>query len=683
MAIVEVEGQQFEFPEGTPDEVIGNAIRAHFGEQPPVEEPVEEPGFAAYADPLLRAAGLPEISTAETAATIGTGIVAEPVAGLVGLASLPFTDPEQAEKNVEAVRSALTYIPKTEEGMAKLQKVAEILEPVGKGIEWAEKGLGQAAYEATEAPIAGALAETVPAAAMEAMGLGAVKRAAKAGKAAKRAAKTEIPKEIPKKVEPELKSYTDIKSNLERKRAKPAAEQVRPDAQILKDAEDLNVVVNPSAYSTNRAYIEIEQGLKSRPGSKLSTVEEKSIIDIGNRADDLISDLGGVTDKSLLDLDVRGDFLNTIDKLEKKASTAYDAVSNVIPSQTRLKAPAVTKYLDDALSDLGGDATLLTGAERKLLALTREGKAPTYAAIDRIRKDVGQGFRKGSGPFKDDAEGTLKQVYKVLSKDQQGIADAFGVGAEYQAARKLVASRKDLEKSAQSLLGRELNNSIVPKLTAAATALTKGDVSKFRKLMNSLPKQRRAEVAATMLNDIFASGARKKGAIGQGFTSAFDGLNRNKEAKSILFSHLPKNAQQRFNKIGRVASGIYKSKALENTSRTARDIIAAMEDGGLFGKVLAAGERMTPLPGTGTSLVGIGSGLLRKTPATMAADNFITSPAFRKAIETAARGGDAEKIVSKSQLFKKWLKTVSPNEAAQITTVGFIPWITGQTEERE
>ena len=34
MPIVEVEGQQFEFPDGTSDEVIGNAIRGHFAGQP-------------------------------------------------------------------------------------------------------------------------------------------------------------------------------------------------------------------------------------------------------------------------------------------------------------------------------------------------------------------------------------------------------------------------------------------------------------------------------------------------------------------------------------------------------------------------------------------------------------------------------------------------------------------------
>ena len=58
MPIAEVEGQQFNFPEGTSDEIIGNAIRQHFATQeapvtpiidqqpavlPPVEQPIQQP----------------------------------------------------------------------------------------------------------------------------------------------------------------------------------------------------------------------------------------------------------------------------------------------------------------------------------------------------------------------------------------------------------------------------------------------------------------------------------------------------------------------------------------------------------------------------------------------------------------------------------------------------------------
>ena len=76
------------------------------------------------------------------------------------------------------------------------------------------------------------------------------------------------------------------------------------------------------------------------------------------------------------------------------------------------------------------------------------------------------------------------------------------------------------------------------------------------------------------MNEFFASGARKKGAIGGGFVTAFDTLNRNKEAKKLIFDQLPPGAEQRFNDLGKVATGIFKAKAFENTSGTGRAIIA-------------------------------------------------------------------------------------------------------------
>lgn len=52
MPIVEVEGQQFEFPEGTTDEIIGNAIRQHFATQERIagQPSPEIPGQLAPAD---------------------------------------------------------------------------------------------------------------------------------------------------------------------------------------------------------------------------------------------------------------------------------------------------------------------------------------------------------------------------------------------------------------------------------------------------------------------------------------------------------------------------------------------------------------------------------------------------------------------------------------------------------
>lgn len=662
---------------------------------------------------MAQLAGLPTTETmtqagttpAEVGATIATGAVAEPVAGLIGLGTLPFADAEKATENIEAVRNALTFIPQTPEGMAKLQRIAEVIEPAAAPIQAAEKGLGEAGFEEF-GPIGGAIGETLPTAALEAIpGVAAIRRAGKrtadiqreipeTSKGAAEAIADSKPKtdigaevgDIKAGVEPEAKTYEQIASDLKRKNTKRLAEQVMPDEDIIAAAEDLNVDLNPGHYSTNRAFIDVEQSLKSRPGSKLAAIEEKAIRDLGDRADDLIRDIGGETDKSLLDANVRQDITGTIDNLEAKADVAYKAVDDAIPKATIVRPVASRSYLNKVIEELGGDKASLSTAEKKLLSLAEEGKTPTYALLDRVRKDVGNGFRKNKGPFKDDDSGTLKQVYRALSEDQQGVADAFGVGADYAAARKLVQTRKELEDGAKALLGRDLQGSIIQKLQVAGTALTKGDVTKFNKLMASLPETRRAEAAATMLNDLFTAGARRKGAIGQGFMGAVESLNRNKGAKDVLFKQLPKGAAERFDRIGKVATGIFKSKALENTSRTARDVVAAMDDAGMFGRIYGAGRRAARvLPGVRAADIAE-SMVVGRTPVTTAADEFITSRAFRQAVEKAARTGKAkaaDQILRNNKSYNKWLGRIDSTDAALISSIGFIPWVTGQTQPPE
>ena len=116
---------------------------------------------------------------------------------------------------------------------------------------------------------------------------------------------------------PERKAYQQILDDLKKGKEK-AAEQVLPDEAILKAADDLGVDLNPSHYSTNQVFIEVEQALKSRPGSKLGAVETKAIEKLGQRADELIADLGGQTDKALLDFRVRTQAETTIHALHSR-----------------------------------------------------------------------------------------------------------------------------------------------------------------------------------------------------------------------------------------------------------------------------------------------------------------------------------------------------------------------------
>ena len=89
---------------------------------------------------------------AEVAATIGSGIVAEPVAGVAGLLASGVDGTKTGAEVVEATRDSMTYQPKSEEGQRRQQSVGEFFQPVGEVFESIEKAAGQYALNKTGSP---------------------------------------------------------------------------------------------------------------------------------------------------------------------------------------------------------------------------------------------------------------------------------------------------------------------------------------------------------------------------------------------------------------------------------------------------------------------------------------------------------------------------------------------------
>ena len=237
MPIVEVEGQKFQFPDGTTDEVIGNAIRDHFGTQPEESRGITDivtsmiPGGEA-----LKLGLNPKI--AEPVAAIATGIVAEPVSGVTGLAAslTPGLGEGIGADVVESVREGLTFSPKTQEGRQSLQSVGKFVEPVASVVSAVEEGLGSKTFEATGSPALAAAAKTIPTAIMEVLGVAGVKGGLKAGKAVKRA---KITRELNEAV-PSVDQLKDVSRS------------------VYKEIDDLGVTLKPPQYKKLVEKINIE-----------------------------------------------------------------------------------------------------------------------------------------------------------------------------------------------------------------------------------------------------------------------------------------------------------------------------------------------------------------------------------------------------------------------------------------
>lgn len=116
--------------------------------------PEEERGF------LSKAVGVAGnvLGALEPALTIGTGIVAQPVAGLAGLKTLATGGTlDEAVETIQNVSGNLTYQPRSRVGRAELSALATAMEPIERGMEFA----GRESAEATGSPLIGAGVRTL------------------------------------------------------------------------------------------------------------------------------------------------------------------------------------------------------------------------------------------------------------------------------------------------------------------------------------------------------------------------------------------------------------------------------------------------------------------------------------------------------------------------------------------
>jgi len=109
----------------------------------------------------------------ETAGTIGSAIIAEPLSGLAGIAGSVLPGKAgQGGRWVEGVQNALTYQPRSDEGQANMQGISDsIVGRFGEGFQEAEQNLGNYVLDKTGSPLLATAAHSLPTAAMEALGV--------------------------------------------------------------------------------------------------------------------------------------------------------------------------------------------------------------------------------------------------------------------------------------------------------------------------------------------------------------------------------------------------------------------------------------------------------------------------------------------------------------------------------
>ena len=278
----------------------------------------------------------------EAGATIASGAIAEPISGIMGAyEAFKGGDPSAL---IPFMQKELTYEPRTESGKQQIQAVGEFLQPVGEAFKSAEEGLGNAVFDATGNAELATIAHTLPTAALEALGI-----AGFIGKKTPSMSVDEIARQksfVSQGFEPKefdsKKVFTDSAKKQQLDEVLASGNQERLAAMIDSDPDFFKALDElgakekglPSASSKNRQYQETEQALKKMPGSDLSKREFDQVSELQKISDDLITEFGGMTDKSELSMSLANDVDRVIDNLNLTTEAAYKSIGENIPKQT-------------------------------------------------------------------------------------------------------------------------------------------------------------------------------------------------------------------------------------------------------------------------------------------------------------------------------------------------------------
>ena len=461
------------------------------------------------------------------------------------------------------------------------------------------------------------------------------------------------------------------------------ATQAAPDPKVLEAARRLKIegYLQPDHLTSNQAYRELAQAVKSIPGSQARAAEIAGLEQVGKQADDLITKIGGLTDLSQMNKAVRTQLDQTVTNLSNQADDAYKALRTAIPAQTRGPADNVINFMQQRADDLDG-AQNLSGLEksvrRKLTPKEIKDDAgnvigmrnPTYALIDDVRRDIGAAARQ-QGPFADADTGLAKRLYALIDDDQFNLAETVGRGEQYRLAKSLVQMRKGFEDDMVSLFGKQLDQSLVTKLSTATTSLSKGDGEKLVNILTAIPKDMRQMVAASALNTAFGKATQNGTLNFNTYANWYKGLLENKQAYAALMNNLPQPARKSLSDLYRVADNVRKASRERITTGRIQAVQQELQGAdSLLGSVYMVAKRAAiglPIEAATTAVglpgAGIASGLTAalskgvKPQVIKAADELISSPDFQRlAIEGANKTPSQATVraVARSAAFQRF-----------------------------
>ena len=468
------------------------------------------------------------------------------------------------------------------------------------------------------------------------------------------------------------------------------AKEAKTNPEAAAAAARLGIDLPPDVLSDNPLLKNAAAMTRDLKASEAAGQFETIVINASNAADEAMAAINASPDLASVSDKVLNSVTASQAALKKAAGDLYNDVDAQVPKSTLASGNNTVILLNNLTDELGG-LDNLSSTERLLFdKLTNPDTPLTYAALVRLKQDIGRGIERGQGPYGDVNQSALKRMYAALSEDQLLTVDEIGgpeLRAKLRLANQTTAQQKALEKRIVNAFGKDLDGSIASRLRTAVTAGTRGDVGGLNKILKAIPKDLQREAIATAINSLSLPGGASDLPFGFAqYAKTMKGLKQNKPIYNKIVSILGPdsdqfltdllNVSQRITEArGRVSQTGKANQAMILEGLTAQNLAMRIMDTSLGRRAVrgaaAGGGVIGGGPAGGAAADVITDVLLSagKTDRVAAAGNLLNSAAFKSLVDAdfAANQVALQTALDKlerSPAYKRWLKSVEMGPGA-------------------
>ena len=468
------------------------------------------------------------------------------------------------------------------------------------------------------------------------------------------------------------------------------AMEAKTNPEAAAAAARLGIDLPPDVLSDNPLLKNAAAMTRDLKASEAAGQFETIVINASNAADEAMATINASPDLSTISERVLSSLTATQAALKKGASDLYKLVDDQVPKSSLARPNNTVRLLNNLSEELGGIDNLSSNEKLLFDKLTNPDTPLTYAALVRLKQDIGRGLERGQGPYGDVNQGALKRIYGALSEDQLLTVEQIGgpeLRSQLRLANQTTAKQKAFEKRIVNAFGKDLEGSIASKLRQAITAGTKGDIAGLNRILKTIPKELQREAIATAINSLSLPGGATDLPFGFAqYAKTIKGLKKEKAIYNKIISVLgPEsdqfltdllNVSQRITEArGRVSQTGKANQAMILEGLTAENIAMRLWNSSIGRRVVrgaAAGSGVVsggPAGGAAADLITdvlLSSG---KTDRVAAAGNLLNSSAFKSLVDADFAANQvalqtALDKLEKSPAFKRWLKSVEMTPSA-------------------